>query len=210
MKTQISRLFNELNRRYWRARLPRYRVIRVRSIGKKAKYIGFCNNRTKTILLDASLNGNELRETLIHEMCHIGMPKDYGHGPIFQRKLRRLARLGECGMRDDLKCYDGTIAEEYLEKIRAQGREIGPEIPFRTVIESDLDSYASEYWRKRWDTIRRVIAAQYDLTPLQLQRLAPGAEKQWRRLSLDYRHIEKHRLALQNTLHNERQRPRTR
>lgn len=42
MKTSASRMFDEFNRRYWRARLPRFRVIR-RDLGNH--YPGLCDNK---------------------------------------------------------------------------------------------------------------------------------------------------------------------
>ena len=90
---EAQRLFDELNKRYWRGRLPRYRVIRRAALGDRA--MGLCNNKTRTILLLQSLDGEKLRLTLLHEMCHIGKASEYPHGPQFLKKLHRLARLGE-------------------------------------------------------------------------------------------------------------------
>ena len=88
MKTKANLLFDELNRRYWRGRLPYYRVIR-RDLAKK-EIRGKCNNESQTILLEKTLEDDEIRATLLHEMCHIGNGPGYDHGPRFLRKLRRL------------------------------------------------------------------------------------------------------------------------
>ncbi|MGH7860263.1 MAG: hypothetical protein ACREQY_23285 [Candidatus Binatia bacterium] len=40
----------------------------------------------------AGLDPEGERQALLHQMCHIGSP---GHGRAFQRKLARLARMGE-------------------------------------------------------------------------------------------------------------------
>ena len=64
-RSEASRLFDELNRRYWRGRLPRYRVIRRALL---PRFLGTCSDKTQTILVDSSLAGEMLRLTLLHEM----------------------------------------------------------------------------------------------------------------------------------------------
>ena len=66
-------MFDDLNRRYWRGRLPRYHVIRRAAL--KGGRLGVCRDEIRTILLRADLQGEELRLTLLHEMCHIGTGK---------------------------------------------------------------------------------------------------------------------------------------
>jgi len=59
----------------------------------------------------ADLEGEELRLTMLHEMCHIGSGAGWVHGPLFRRKVRRLVRLGVPGLVEDIERYDGTADE---------------------------------------------------------------------------------------------------
>jgi hypothetical protein len=107
---QPSALFDELNKRYWRGRLPKYRVIRRAVL--RGDVLGQCDNRRRTILLRSDVTEEQLRLTLLHEMCHIGTGRGYDHGPSFLRKLHRLVRLGETGLlAEDIEHYDGTEVE---------------------------------------------------------------------------------------------------
>jgi hypothetical protein len=81
MNTLANRLFDELNRKYWRGRLPRYRVIERASL--RANCLGQCDNARRTILLAPHPSPEALRLTLLHEMCHIGTGPGYDHGPRF-------------------------------------------------------------------------------------------------------------------------------
>ncbi len=171
MRTETRRLFDEFNKKYWHNRLPRYRVIRRTNIADN--YLGLCNDRTKTILLKKDLVGEGLRLTLLHEMCHIGTGSSYQHGPRFLRKLRRLVRLGEKKLiEEDIERYDGTADARYIEELRSQGR-LGPKISWRERVWDDLGSLASESPRLRCQTVCRVLANLFHMTPAKFQRAAP-------------------------------------
>jgi hypothetical protein len=73
-------------------------------------------------------------------MAHIGSGPGTDHRPRFQRKLRRLLRLGASArFLDDVECYDGTVVERYLEARRAAGTPV-EETPFNVAIRSDLEA----------------------------------------------------------------------
>ncbi len=188
MRTEANRLFDELNRKYWRGKLPKYRVIRRAVLFGRC--LGLCSNDSRTILLRRDLEGEALRLTLLHEMCHIGPESGYDHGPRFLRKLRRLARLGEPKLLDDIERYDGTAIERMIAQRTADGRLV-PEIPFRSAVSSDLDSLAMERPFLRWTTVRRVLAREYNISPARFQYLAPWAEREWRQVSGDYRSMRR-------------------
>lgn len=194
MKTEASRLFDELNRRYWHGRLPRYRVIRRAAL----RCLGGCNNRTRMILLRRDLAGEALRLTLLHEMCHIGPDVGYDHGPHFLRKLRRLVRLGEPKLLEEgIERYDGTAVARYIREQEAKTGKKIPEISWRDVVLSDVDaaSFEARLFRRRWPTIRRMLANKYEMTEARLQRDAPWAEREWKRLSQATREYDRiHRL----------------
>jgi len=86
----LAVLYDEFNQTFFRGRLPRYRVRRDRF--DDPGQFGLCRQEKQTILIRPGLDGNDLRETLLHEMCHIGST---GHGKRFQAKLARLESLGE-------------------------------------------------------------------------------------------------------------------
>src|SRR5438552_18817858 len=92
--TPLQTLFDEFNRRYWNGRLPRYSVRRQSKI-KDGELEGwaFCDHHKERIIIKSSLEGDVLREVLLHEMVHVRYP-DEAHGPKFARELRRLAARG--------------------------------------------------------------------------------------------------------------------
>ena len=196
MKTYASQLFDELTRKYWRGRLPRYRVIERASL--PADRLGQCDNARRTILLASHPSPEALRLTLLHEMCHIGTGPGSDHGPRFLRKLRRLVQLGEIKLvEEDIERYDGTTVKRFLEARRAAGETVGEEIPFCAVIRSALDSMALSVPTRRWVTIERFLAKQYEVTPAQLQRACPWAKQEWRRLSAQTREVIRFRQAFE-------------
>jgi hypothetical protein len=184
MKTEASRLFDELNRRYWKGRLPRYRVIRRQILPRRR--LGICSDKTGTILLLQSLAGEELRLTLLHEMCHIGSGAGYSHGPRFQKKMRRLVRLGEVKLLEDVERYDGTDDERLVAAARSAGISES-EMSFRDAVQSDLEAIAFERPGITWATIRWHLAETYKMSPSAVERAVPGAVREWRRLSSEAR-----------------------
>ena len=184
MRTEASRLFDEFNKKYWRDRLPRYRVIRRTNI--IGDCLGLCNDRTKTILLKKDLAGEDLRLTLLHEMCHIGTGSGYDHGPRFLRKLHRLVRLGETKLKEkDIEHYDGTVEAREIEKLRSEGK-LSPEISWRERVLDDLDTLAIESASLRWPKVCRMLADRYKTTPAKFQRVAPWAERKWRTINKEW------------------------
>jgi hypothetical protein len=67
MKTEPSKLFDEFNRRYWRGRLPKYRVIR-RDL-TSSKLFGRCDNDRQTILLHKELHGRNFLLISAYQPC---------------------------------------------------------------------------------------------------------------------------------------------
>ena len=138
VKTKVTLLFDDLNRRYWRGRLPKYRVIRLDL--SHNKLLGYCNNQRRTIILHKHQTGEDLRLTLLHEMCHIGNARGLDHGATFQRKVRRLVNLGEPKLIEDAERCDGTAIARY---VASRARPID-EISFRDAVTTDIDSLAME------------------------------------------------------------------
>jgi len=92
--------FDELNRAFFRGRLPRYRVRRCSQRTMRALLHasgcdcqGHCDDERRLISIVKGLSPSDERRVLLHEMCHIGTPG--AHGKPWQRKMARLAQFGE-------------------------------------------------------------------------------------------------------------------
>ena len=96
MDLGLDSLFDGLNGDLFAGRLPKYRVRRCTPRNGER---GFIDEETRTIWICAL---GETRETLLHEMCHIGTP---GHGRRFRAKLKQLARSGEKWAEEERACY---------------------------------------------------------------------------------------------------------
>ncbi len=86
MDTDLDALFDHLNADLFDGRLPKYRV---RRCTPRTGERGFIQEEARTIWI---CTPRQIRETLLHEMCHIGTA---GHGRAFRARLRHLARQGE-------------------------------------------------------------------------------------------------------------------
>ena len=86
MDTDLDVLFEQLNGSLFEGRLPTYRV---RRREPQSGEHGFIDDEARTIWI---CNPPDVRQTFLHEMCHIGTP---GHGRLLRAKLRRLAQRGE-------------------------------------------------------------------------------------------------------------------
>jgi hypothetical protein len=91
----LGRLYDDLNTRFFRARLPRFalrlsRHVTPHSVGDDAH--GVCDEPHCVIPLARTLSETERRQVLLHEMCHIGT---LGHDLRFRAKFARLATMEE-------------------------------------------------------------------------------------------------------------------
>jgi SprT-like family protein len=171
MRTGPSRWFAELNARYWRGRLPRYRVIQRAGVPGD----GRCNNARQTILLGPHPSSEDLRLTLLHEMCHSGTcrPEHDHHGPRFLRKMRRLVQLGETKLLEkDIRAFEAFLPAGHFSN----------SIPWQGALRSDIKSLAMDLELQwvRWPRVARYLANQRGMTISQLRRAAPWAERIWR------------------------------
>ena len=100
---KLKRLFRLYNRRYFEGKLPS-RSTRVEFADGRHKEFdptlaGRCicyPNNTALILVHSDLRVSgewaQIKLTLLHEMVHLSGV--FGHGPAFEREMRRLASLG--------------------------------------------------------------------------------------------------------------------
>ena len=96
--TQLQQLFDDYNQQFFLGRLPKYRVRFSHSIHSH----GECRSQDHVILLSRRVPQEELRQYLLHEMCHIGCPD---HGKRFKSKLQKLADQGEEWAVEEIHLY---------------------------------------------------------------------------------------------------------
>jgi hypothetical protein len=121
-------LYGELNRRHWRGRLPRYRVLRVermpaRRHGVDGEFLGYADHVSRTVLVKGILADDEFRATLLHEMAHVAVehlldehgcapgwvPVDGNHGERWRAEVARLVAAGEDCLRGELERFWGEV-----------------------------------------------------------------------------------------------------
>ena len=90
MDTELDTLFDRLNADLFEGRLSMHRA---RGCAPRTGERGFIEEEARTIWI---CTPREIRETLLHEMCHIGTA---GHGRTFRARLRHLARRVRGGPR---------------------------------------------------------------------------------------------------------------
>jgi hypothetical protein len=156
----LQLLFAVLNWKFFKGRLKGYRVKRVHLPGGM---MGRCDSETRTIKIQRGLRGEDLRRILLHEMCHhtAGTAR---HGKLFEKELRRLGKLGEAWVEEEIR----------------QCREVQP---FRAMVEELAENIAMELGPEHvsWRGVKRCIAHQCGLTSPELGRGAPWLRKFWER-----------------------------
>ncbi len=184
----LTDLYETFNQNLFRGRLPRYRVRRA-CFDAPGQY-GLCRQEKQTILIRPGLDGNDLRETLLHEMCHIGST---GHGKRFQAKLARLESLGE----------------KWAEKQRASYEEACRSAsPITANIRHTIDDWVWQCADIPWTQIRKLLAREVGLSPNRLIKAAPWVRRVWQREVAEWRFSEHKREMLRAKLSRETTLPR--
>src|SRR5215471_17966417 len=88
---ELRRLFREYNARYFGGRLPDYRLRSVEGITRLGE-AGECNRRQRVIRILRSLDDDDSRNCLLHEMAHAATTS--GHGKRWKAEMIRLRRAG--------------------------------------------------------------------------------------------------------------------
>jgi hypothetical protein len=153
-------LYHELNQHYFGGRLPRYRVTFAQP--RASGWHGECFPARRLIQLSRGLSGEMLRQTLLHEMCHIGSPD---HGQRFQAKLARLAEQGEAWARGELEAYQDTL--DTWNQLVAR-------------LKKGLEELANIQPRPRFATICRTAAYNLDCRPSEVLHKTPWLPAAWR------------------------------
>ena len=102
----LTKMFVEANAKFFRGRLPKYRVV-FTSVDTMGNMDGQCLQDRLLIRVAKELRSDpyRVRRTLLHEMCHHGCPH---HGKRFLAKLKRLADLGEEWAGEEIEEYQGS------------------------------------------------------------------------------------------------------
>jgi hypothetical protein len=87
---RLQWLFDRYNRKHWRGRLPRYRIVPT-----ALECLGQCHYRKRIIEIGPSRHESDrhVRATLLHEMAHAAAPGSR-HGLEFFAEMERLLRRG--------------------------------------------------------------------------------------------------------------------
>jgi hypothetical protein len=153
-------LFEQFNRAFFRGRLPRH-TVRWAPLGFVGAH-GRLRPRTRTILLARGLPPRLVRQTLLHEMCHIG---SLGHGCRFRAKLTRLARMGEAWAGRERVVYERICRER---------------LPVSAEIRLVLEVLARDDPDLTWAMARRYLLTRVLEDP---RKVPPWAKGLWKRLA---------------------------
>lgn len=100
----LKELYKTYNRRYFKSSLPEISIKwkQPKSRNRAAEFYVY-ENESLEILINPVLRKNNMQlftmQTLLHEMCHVKLRKRdksiaEGHGDIFQKEMKRLAKIG--------------------------------------------------------------------------------------------------------------------
>jgi hypothetical protein len=156
----LGGLFEQLNQRFFRGRLPRY-TVRLSTLGFAGAH-GRCRPQARTILIARGLPADLARRTLLHEMCHIG---SLGHGRRFQAKLARLAAQGERWAGRERVLY---------ERISRQRAPLSAEVRYV------LEALARQDPDLPWAAVRRFLLTRVTDDP---RKMPQWAKALWHRLA---------------------------
>lgn len=156
---KLSELFDKYNRLYFRGRLPVYSVRYVDTEIPSLR--GQCDNINHTIDVRRGIAEDELRQLLLHEMCHIGAPS---HGKTFLRRLQHLADIGEDWAKKEIELY--KIAPTWNQSIADLRNTI-------TDWSFEVDPSVS------FDDILTPLAHDFGMTPEELLKSAPWVKAAW-------------------------------
>ena len=172
----LQRLFAQLNHELFDGKLPVYRVRFSPQV--KGSLWGVCDPKPKVITLRPTLQGKDLRDTLIHEMCHIGTGPE--HGKPWQARMLAVADRGEHWAREEVESYlrsptwNQAMAElrKQVYNTVAECEELGrPHPTFREMLSSVATGfgwppsalYKSAPWLKAaYKKVRRQVVREHE------------------------------------------------
>jgi len=145
MSSTHEQLFEELNRRYFKASLPEYRIILTDDLhaGCSGCY-GRCHKEDYEIHLDKSLQGEPLIKTLLHEMAHAAV-QEAGHEEEWLAEMKRLSDMG-APTYEDWAAYQDRRQITIFPDIKDEAFEMGCS------------------WAISWENAKIHLGVKYDLT----------------------------------------------
>lgn len=93
---QLIELFSKYNGKYFSNAIENYTVVAYRHLKSRT---GLCDPVTRTIQVDCTLNDEQTKETLLHEMVHAYVGCENGHNSVFNRECERIERLTGLNLR---------------------------------------------------------------------------------------------------------------
>jgi len=154
--TQLQQLFDDYNQQFFLGRLPKYRVRFSHSIHS----YGECRSQDRVIVLSRRVPQKELRQYLLHEMCHIGCPD---RGKRFQSKLQKLADQGEEWAVEEIRLYREALTwnQEMVN------------------IKQNLEDIALSPSRPTFSQVNKRLAEDLGLSPTAMQKKVPWLRAAW-------------------------------
>ncbi len=173
-KSSLNRLFDDFNRRYFGGRL-RKRAVRWFSGNARVscQHLGLCTPRA--IYIARHLTPERAAQTLVHEMCHIGVGK--GHGPRWRARMISAKDLGA-------PVNPTELAKGYVPCAPGQMA-----IFIDDLVRNQFDKFTT------WREVRRIIARESWMTIPQVERLR-WPRKRWERVRKEEAEYDRQQVAL--------------
>lgn len=172
----LTKLFDDLNERFFDGKLPRYTVCETSGSPIPSFGAGLCCHERQVIYLRPDLDPGSQREVLLHEMCHIGVT---GHGQQFKARLAHLAECGEKWATQHLKRLAVYRDDMTDDQIRQQAAK---------TLKKELLALVRKYPHLVNYPFSRILEdfAKYCYTtPTELSHPAYGLQALWRKLTSD-------------------------
>jgi hypothetical protein len=131
-----QKLFDQFNRRYFGSRLPRYEIIT-----DGPYYGGRCEPWNHRIYV--TVKKSRFVVTLLHEMAHAAVYPNENHGPVWQREMIRLRKLGAPIPELEYKQYENrraTKAQRVIIEI-LDAILLNPKSPTKDVVRAGRRKY---------------------------------------------------------------------
>jgi hypothetical protein len=161
---QCQAFFETYNQRFFGGRLPAYRIVLT---DRGPGFRGLWCKKEREIHLRMSLQGMDLRRTLLHEMAHASVRRG-GHGKVWLAEMLRLAELG-APTREDW--------QDFQDKARTTGLRDAASEAYQAGLEGEFS----------WGTVRNNIGMQYGWIDERGRSLSKSASKAMLRCWKEFR-----------------------
>lgn len=177
----LQRAFNRYNAKYWRGRLPGYRIV----IEAMPEAMGLCDSRRKIITVDVLRHKNRrgMRSTLLHEMAHAAadIRGSQGHDLKFFAEIEKLLRMrapvavetaeaGDVHILANLVPFRFPLLKRKIDKLEARRRSAleklisERDVPTTLITDNDiLDEFEDAAMELTWKQAVRVVGIENGL-----------------------------------------------